>query len=130
ESGFDDVIQVEQLFLGRHASRKTQEAGHEGLDASREGANLVGNDALAIAQSRVVNQQVGVAQNAGERIIDLVGRACGELADRHQFLVLNHLRLEMLQIPESLAGRGEKPEAVVVNEPLSNEEEGGDERER
>jgi hypothetical protein len=32
----------------------------------------------------------------------------------------------MLQIPESLAGRGEKPKAVVVNEPLANEEQGGD----
>jgi hypothetical protein len=36
----------------------------------------------------------------------------------------------MLQIPESLAGRGEEPEAIVVNEPLAHEEQGGDEYER
>src|SRR5579863_1360676 len=108
-------------FLRWDAPREAEQAGDESLDAPRERADLVCYGALALSERGVLGQQVRIAQNSGERIVDFVSSACRQLAERDELLRLNHLRLKMLEVFERLAGGLEEPEAVAIHQLLPEE---------
>ena len=61
---------------------------------------------------RVIEQQMGLAQDGGQRVVDLVGHAGGQLTDRRELLGVNELGLRALELLELAHGLGVEPRVV------------------
>jgi len=84
-------IQVKQLGFDLLFSAEGQEVpGESGSPFRREG-DISNVEAQGIVQVHVFLQQMGVAEDRGENIVEFVGNASGQLADRFHFLSLEQL---------------------------------------
>ena len=90
----DQVVDLHGLALRRHLARKTQQV----LDNLLGPLSLVDDDlelaARGLRHPRLLHQQIGEAQDGGQRIVDLVGNSGNQLADRSHLFRLHQLRLQ------------------------------------
>ncbi len=96
----DDAVQAERLLLSLLAPGEGQEMVHDGGGALR----LPDDHVDPLARLRVgvgLLQELRVAHHAAERIVQLVRHARQEIAERQHLLVLDHLLLRLLDLPQA-----------------------------
>ena len=120
----DGLVDIQQGFFRGHSASKAEQAAGEAFDPPGQGANFVDASAVLFREAGIVDQQIGISQDAGKGIIDFVSGACGELSDGNQFFGLNHLRLQILQGFEGTLRAFQQTQAITVGPtlPQKNEE--------
>ena len=69
----------------------------------------------------VFSEQIGITQHGGDGVVQFVGRAAHQLADRGQFFGFHDLRLQTLQVGEGLSRLREKAEQFAIEQTLAHE---------
>ena len=121
----DDGAQVEKLFFGGDLAREAEQVGDEDFGAAGLVADFFAKAAGAFGCAGIGLDQIGVAEDRGEGIIDFVRGACGKLAERGEFFSLDKLHLEALEIVDGVLQAFEQSEALAVDELLAQENETG-----
>ena len=93
--------------------------------ARTAGAGAASSAALASSSSKIGNRPCAVAlehdevvAHEGQRVVDLVGHAGGQQADRGQLLVLHQHAADLVALGEVAEGRQELHRAAVAAGPL------------
>ena len=121
QSGRQHLIYILRDLLAGNAPCEAEQASDQSLDAPRERANLFRHLALAVAELAIIHQQVGIAQNPGQRIVDFMRGSGGKLSQRNQLFGLNHLGLDAFQVFQRFVRGPEQPAAIVIHELLAEE---------
>ncbi len=97
-----DGVEIEKGAFGGHLARKTEQVPYQGFGAARLVADFCCGGARFVRDRGIVGEQIGKAEDGGERIINFMSRAGGELPERDQFFGLHDLRLQAFQIVNRL----------------------------
>ncbi len=88
---------------------------HQGFCPPRLLANFFRQAPRPAVHGRIVREQLGIAQNGRQRIIDFVSGTADQLTERREFFRLHVLRLQALQIVERLLGSAQQFEALRIH---------------
>ena len=90
----DDVGQLEHLRAQRLLAREGEQLAGQAGGAVRVGADLLDVVIVAVARRVAHQHQVASAEDRGQDVVEIVGDAAGELADRLHLGRLGDLALE------------------------------------
>ena len=100
----DDVVQVEHLGLEHlPAAEREQLAGERAARSAARGSPRLSRG--GVGRSGALEQQLAVAADHGEQVVEVVGDPAGEPADRLELLRLPQLLLECLALGDVAADR-------------------------
>src|ERR1700683_891197 len=124
---FDGGSQQRVEIHGRHRGwalfGKAEQAGHQ-----RPGAPGVLADSrrqFALFRSeRCTQQQIGIAQHSRDGIVEFMGGAAQQLADRSQFFGIRDLGLQALKVGERLARVSKQAEQFPIEQAVPDENHG------
>ena len=100
---------------------KADQAGDQRFRAANILADL-GGQGLLLRRERSAEQHVGISQHGGDGIVEFVGGAADQLADRSQFFRLQDLRLQTLEIVERFARMVEQVDQFAIQQMLADED--------
>ena len=117
------LIEIQQHLLRGHLAGKTEQAGDQGLGAQRLRADFLHQRPEARRQPGIFLQHVGESEDGGERVVDFVGRARGQLPERRELLRLHQLVLQAAQILERFFRAVQQFLALAVHQVLPPEDQ-------
>ena len=113
------------MFFGGDLAGKAEQVGNQILRAAGLIANL---DAHRVGPRRFRifdDQEVGISENGGERIIYFVSGSGGKLAERGQLFRLHEMSLKALDVLERFPELVHQGGALLIDQMLPEENQSG-----
>ena len=105
----DDRVQIDDARLDDLAPREEQQLAGEGGGALAGALDLLECRPVRMVGRDLAENDVGVALDDGQQVVEVVGDAAGEAADRLHLLRLQELLFELLALGDVDADRPRRP---------------------
>ena len=115
----NDGVEIEERPFGRDLASETQQVANKCFGAAGLVANFGRDGPGLFSQRSIVSEEIGIAQNRGQGIIDFMGGTGSELPQRHELFGLDQLSLKALKIFDGLFSAREKPRTIPVRHVLT-----------
>ena len=120
-----DAIEVQQLFFSGNLPRKTEQIVDQVLGTAGLLADFFSQRMRPGVRGVFDGEHVGITENRGERIIDFMRGARGQLAERSQFLGLHEMGLQPLDVFQRLPQFVHQAGALLVHKILAEKNKAG-----
>ena len=114
DGALQDVVHARQRAFRFLLAREREQVLHDLLAAQRQVVDLEQAVAGALVQILAQLQELGIAHDAGERIVQLVGNAGDQFADGGEFFGLDQLLLQQLFVADVLGDVDGSDQPVVL----------------
>src|SRR5438105_11464644 len=112
----DDAIEIEHFRLQHLPAAIREQLSRQRCRPLGGLANLLNVRSLRIARWQIAEQELRVAENGGEQVVEVVGNAAGELADGFHLLGLPELLLEVALLADVPLGAPDTHQPALLDE--------------